>query len=73
VDDPDVEVRSTATPGEWKALLAPMLVSAQAAEDLHVYVVIAQNTRGEIELRTNMPDCELRSLLHFVSPGCSHG
>lgn len=65
---PGAEVKSGATEGEWKALLAPMLVTAGCAEDVHAYAVITQNVRGQVELRSNMPDEALRELLLLVMP-----
>jgi hypothetical protein len=66
---PDIQMPSDATPGEWKAVLAPMLATAERAEDVNVYAVITQNTRGQVELRSNMPDGALRDLLRLVMPG----
>jgi hypothetical protein len=65
---PDCEVPSDATPGEWKALLAPMLAIADSAEEVHSYLVIAVSTRALVELRTNIPDGALRELLLMVMP-----
>jgi len=70
---PDIEMPSSATPGEWKAILAPMLVTAGSAEDIGAYLVITQNTRGEVELRTNMPDADVRRVLLLVMPGGGRG
>jgi hypothetical protein len=71
VAEPDITMPSNATPGEWKAVLAPMLTSAASAEDVNVYVVITQNMSGEVELRTNVPDPALCRLLRLVTPGGS--
>lgn len=66
---PDYETESDATPGEWKALLAPMLAIAGSAEEVHGYIVVAVSTRGQAELRTNMTDDGVRALFQMVTPG----
>jgi hypothetical protein len=65
---PDYKAKSDATPGEWKALLAPMLATADRAEDVCGYVVIGLSGSGEVELRTNMPDETVRAILLLVMP-----
>jgi hypothetical protein len=70
---PDYEAPSDATPGEWKALLAPMLAVADSAEEVAGYVVIAASTGQQAELRTNMSDEGLRALLQIVMPEACHG
>ena len=67
--EPDIEMPGDATPGEWKALLAPMLSTADSAEDVNGYLVIAVNKRGQVELRTNMADGDIRRMLLLVMPG----
>jgi hypothetical protein len=64
---------SNATPGEWKALLAPMLATAEAAEDVRGYLVITMNAGGQIEMRTNMPDPVVRQLMLTVIPEADGG
>lgn len=65
---PDYELPSAATPGEWKALLAPMLSVAGSAEEVRAYIVIAVSADDQVELRTNLPDGVLRPLLQMVMP-----
>lgn len=66
---PDWQGEGGATPGEWKALLAPMLKIAASAEDLRCYAVIGISADDRVELRTNMPDGPLRAVLQMVTPG----
>lgn len=65
---PDFEGRGGSTPGEWKALLAPMLSVAGSAEEVRAYIVIAVSADDQVELRTNLPDGVLRPLLQMVMP-----
>jgi predicted secreted protein len=69
---PDFETVSSATTGEWKALLAPMLTCAGSAGEVRGYVVVAVGTE-DVELRTNLPDDALRALLQMVMPEDSRG
>ena len=71
--EPDAETGDEATPGEWMALLAPLLATARRAEDVNVYVVITQSMRGQVELHTNAPDRALRDLLRLVMPEGARG
>jgi hypothetical protein len=70
---PDYEAVSETAPGEWKALLAPMLSVAGSAEEVRGYIVIAVSADDRVELRTNMPDDALRALLQLVMPEDSRG
>lgn len=70
---PDYEGKGDATPGEWKALLAPMLSIAGSAEDLRCYVVVAVSADDRIELRTNLPDVPLGAILRMVTPEAGRG
>lgn len=66
---PDIDEKSNSTPGEWKALLAPMQMTAAKPEDIDFYLVVTVNQAGDVELRTNMPDGMLRPLLRQIAPG----
>lgn len=66
---PDRVAESNATSGEWKALLAPMLVTTCSAEDLEACIVISVSVRGEVELRGNLGDEDTARLLRLVMPG----
>jgi hypothetical protein len=66
---PDYDDVGGATPGEWRALLAPMLSITGSAEELRHYVVVAVSADARVELRTNMPDGPLGAILRMVTPG----
>jgi hypothetical protein len=66
---PDATMPSNATAGEWKAVLAPLLTTADSAEDVHGYLVITVNKAELLEMRTNMPDETVRTLMLLMMPG----
>lgn len=59
--------------GEWRAMLAPLLTTAEYPEEVDVYAVVTVTTDGEIELRTNMAGGHLRQILLSVIPGADDG
>jgi len=56
-------------PGQWKALLAPMLESVASAEGIVGYVVITQGLDGIVEIHSNAEDsASLCSILLEAMP-----